>query len=340
MAGFTTGIGNALVSGNNLDAINGMYAAQAAPSIAGYQAQAATALQNAGLVQPEMQLQAANDQSQAGYSLAGSLLAEQGIGLQQAGIAGQAGTLAQQQAIVQQENPLNSQLLANTSAGAALAGQYIGQQEQTSAQQYQEQMGAFGLQQGNLDYQLPVAQQTASGQAAAAGASNTVGAQRTQQGLQQQYGYNTGMLQNQEKQAGTQQFAAQQGYQEQAGQNALTQQSDYIQQQLGQLGQQSQAVGYQGQESQYQNQIDQLGISAKEQGLSAQQAQSQLGYQLSQLGIQGASDLNNFYGQAATADAGAASAYTAAIGQAGAATGFGAQQAISSFNPAVVGNQK
>ena len=337
---FNASLSNGLVSGNNTDEINAMFGAQAAPTIAGYQSQAATALQQAALVGPNEQLQAGNLQSQAGYSMADSLLNEQGLALQGQGISSQAGTLAQQQAIVQQENPLNQQLLANTTAGAASAGKYITQEEQLAAQQYGVTQQGLGLQQKNLNYQLPLAEQAAAGQAAAQGATNTVGARQAQGTLKEQYGYQTGMLTNQGKQAALSEQGTQQGLQQQGAQNALTQQSDFIQQQLGQLGQQSQAIGYGGQQAQYANQLAQLGVQSQQQGLSAQQAQSQLGFGLGQLGIQSASDLAGFYGQAEQADAGAAAAQTAAIGQAGAATGFGAQAAISSFNPNAINGPK
>ena len=319
------GIGNDLVSSNPAYQLAGGYLAGQGQGIAQQGNAAATALQNAGTVIPGMQEQAANLGLNAGYAEAGDLLSMQGIGLQEQGIAGQMGTAAQQQAITEQENPLNGQLLANTSAGAVSAGKYIGQEEQTSAQGYQEQMAALGLQQGNLNYQLPLAQQASAGQAAASGASNTVGQRNAQGTLEQQYQYNSGMLQNQGQQDTTQQLAAQQGYQQQGAQNALTQSSDYIQQQLGQLGQQSEEVGYQGQQGQYANQIAQLGLQSQQQGINVQQAQSSLAYGLGQLGIGAGQDINQYFSQAAGAEGQQQQLLGAAAANAGAATGVGAQ---------------
>ena len=252
---------NQFANPNFLNQIAGYLGGAAAPGIAGAGLQSAEALAQAGTAGAGLGVGEANLEANTGYDIANALLSEQGIGLQGQALGQQAGIQAGQQGIEQ--------------------GQY-GLSQQGIAQQLSQ-----------LETQFPLEQQGQEGQAAASGASNSVG---NRQALAQNAAFN--------------------------GPGGFQEQSLYRQSQLAALGQQSEQLGYQGQQQQNTNAQQQLALAAKQAGIPVQQATSQLGYGLQQLGIN--ADPTALIGQAATAQGTAAGDYGAVLSQAGATTGLGA----------------
>lgn len=259
-AGFNTSTEAQFANPDFLNQIAGYLGGAAAPGIAGAGLQSAEALQQAGLAGPGLAVGEQNLATNTGYDISNALLNEQGIGLQSQGLGQQSATQAQQQQIE--------------------TGQY-GLNQQGIQQQLKE-----------LEYQFPLQQQQQEGQAAASGASNSVGNRET---LAQNQAFN--------------------------GAGGFNEQSLYRQQQLAALGQQSEVAGFQGTEAQNANSQQQLQLAAKQAGIPVQQAVSQLGYGLQQLGIN--ADPTQLIGQAANAQGTAAGDYGAVLSQAGATTGLG-----------------
>ena len=151
---------------------------------------------------------AQNLASQYGYTLAGLGNEYQGVGLQQALQGIESGTAAQQQGFEQQTYGLQQQQLALDPQSIALQNALLGTQEgvATGTEKLQQGSGGVGgggyaAQLANLAYQEPLAQQAQAGQAASAGASNTVGNKQAQQTIGEQYAYNVGNVQNQAQQS-------------------------------------------------------------------------------------------------------------------------------------------
>lgn len=268
---------------------------------------------------------AQNLASQYGYTLAGLGNEYQGVGLQQALQGIESGTAAQQQGFEQQTYGLQQQQLALDPQSIVLENALLGTQEgvATGTEKLQQGTGGIGgggyaAQLANLAYQEPLAQQAQAGQAASAGASNTVGNKQAQQTIGEQYAYNVGNVQNQAQQSQLAYQGQMAGYQEQAGQNKLNLQNDFLQQQIAALSQGSEVAGYQGQQEQYQNAIAQLGNTAQGLGISGQQAYEQMGYGLSQLGV--SSDMTSQVIQSMGGQTGAAQGL-AQVGQAAGAIG-------------------
>jgi hypothetical protein len=259
--GFNTAVGNAITGQgwNPQSQIGGMVAGAAAPGIAQAGLQSATALEQAGLAGPAMQLGAAQLESSTGYDIANALLNYEGIGLQSQGLAQQAG--------------------------------FAGQQQQLEEQQFATSQSAVPEQLAEAKQQYGTAVLGQEGQAAASGATSTVGNRVAQQNLTQNYGW---------------------------------QQADiYRNQALAQLGQQSEQVGYQGTQAQFGNQQRQLQLAAQGAGIPVQQAESQLQYGLGALGIQGSADVQSALSQAASAQGQQASDWNAVLSLVGATTGLG-----------------
>lgn len=238
----------------------------------------------ASLQNTQQQVGLTGQEQQAGYANT-----EAGIGLEQ-GYGNE--SYANQQA----QYGLQAQGLTDQ-------GQYLGTQEQIAGGQNALTQQGYQLQQGNLNYQLPLAQQAQAGAAGASGATNTVGNHNAQDTLQQQYNLNTGQLGLSEQQSSLSNQLQNAGFTNQAQQLGLSQQGLGLQEQLAgqtnqyqnaQYGLQSQYAGQQLGFEQQQNQ--QTGAQAQQQygfgqqGLGLEQQASNQGYQYqqSQAGLQGA----------------------------------------------------
>ena len=168
--------------------------------------------------------------------------------------------------------------------GLGLQQQLLGTQEGLAGQQYGLALGTPGSTTGgglyaqlaNLAFQYPLQVQQAQASAAGRGAGNTVGAENALSQLAEQYGYNTGNINEALKQAAL-------GYQGQ----------------LAGFGYQQGQLGLSGQ---------QLGLQQQQLGLQGQLAGQQYGYDTAQLGLSSAlsaaqdqsSYLNAIAGQAQT----------------------------------------
>jgi hypothetical protein len=268
-----------------------LYAGQA-PTIAGGQLSTAQALNQAGQAPSALAAGAANLESQYGYSLANAGLSEQSIGLQQQLTGQQIGTAQQQQAAEQGVYGLQQSQLALDPQSIALQQALLGTQEQVAGGQEALTQGLGGIggggyaaQLANLQQQLPLAQQQQAGQAAASGASSSVGNREAAGQITEQNQFNVGNVQSQAAQAALGYQGQQAQFAEQRGQLGLQNTSDYLQSQINKLQQSSEVAGYQGQQEQYQNTLAQLGNASAQAGIPAQQAYEQLSYGLSQLGV-------------------------------------------------------
>lgn len=178
--------------------------------------------------QGQLGLNAAENQAETGYintnlqnQLAQSGISGQQLGIQQTGVGQELGFAGEQYGLGQQSRAITGQGLA--------------------------------AQLGYSQYQQSRANQNALGSAAASGATNTVGTQRSLQDIAQQYAYEQGGIKR-------------------------------SQQQLGISGQQA-AVSYQQQTDSLRRQAQSLALSAKSLGLSEQQMQNQATQALQQLGL-------------------------------------------------------
>jgi Transglycosylase SLT domain len=369
-------------------------AGQAAPGISQAQIAEAQALASAGLSPAQIAVGAQNLAVNTGYGLAQDVGNIQGNVLQQQALASQIGTATQQQATEVQQYQAQLQQYGLTGQSLGVTGQSLGSQagyiqgeEQLSAQaygnaqgylstesdeanqslanqqsQFSNQQAQLANQSSQIAYEYPLQMQQQEGQAAAAGAYNTVGNreqlanitatngaggfQQTALGLQgQEVGLQgaAAVLQNNATQEGlaqqsTQNSLAQQGAQADFGQqyaqvgfsqqqNAISQQQNTLSSQIAQLGQQSELQGYQGQQAQNANAEQQLKLAAQQAGIPVQQAISQLGYGLQQLGV--TADPTQFLATAAQSQGTEAQDYAAAISAAAVSGGLGAQ----SLNP-------
>ena len=279
---------------------------------------------------------AGNLQSQAGYSMADSLLNQQGLALQGQGISPRPGPSPSSRPSSSRRTRSTQQLLANTTAGRYRRASTSARRSSSPPSSTASPSRAWPPAE---EPQLPASPRPAGGGGTGRGARSI-----EYRGRAHAQGHPQGAVRLQHRDADQPGPA---GRPLRAGRPAglpatgrpepLTQQSDFIQQQLGQLGQQSQASASRARRRSTPTSSPSWASSPSSRVLSAQQAQSQLSYGLGQLGIQSLSDVSGYIGQAGQAEGNAAAGVTAAIGQAGAATGYGAQQAISAFNPAAVG---
>lgn len=182
-------------------------------------------------------LQAQNPATSLSQTLLSQIGPELAAGNSAIGSAGLTSQLAPYLAALQQgystqqyQNSLGQQALSGQ--GLALEQGYLGQQQGFAQQQYGLTQGTGGVggggleaQLANLQYQYPLAQQQQEGQAAASGATNTVGNRNAMGNLAEQQQYNLGNIHNQMGQAnlGLEQQLASLGYQ--GGQLGLQQQS-------------------------------------------------------------------------------------------------------------------
>lgn len=312
-----------LSSKDNASAISGYIYGQAAPGIAAGQLTEAQALEQAGLTPGAIQEGAANIETNTGYEFANALGQEQTIGLQASSLGTSIGTAAKQQTTEAQQYQNQLASLGLTQQATASQQGYLGTEESQSAQGYQLQQAQVANEQQQLAYQTPLQIQAQQGQAAAAGASNTVGNKNaqgliTENAATQQQAY---ALQGQQNTVAQQQ--AQAGFQQQGAQLGFTQQQNALAQQAAGLTQQGELQGYQGQQEQYANSLAQLKLGAKQAGIPAQQAYSQMEYGLSQLGI--SNDPTSFLGQAANAQGTVAQDFAAAQSAAAVAGGLSPQ---------------
>jgi len=310
---------------------NALYGGQA-QTIGQAGLQGAQAINQAGQAPSALGAGAENLESSYGYALANAGLSQQDISLQEALTGQQSATAAAQQGFEQQTYGLQQQQLALDPQSIALQNALLGTQENVAAGTQQLAQGAggvggggFAAQLANLAYELPQQFQQQAGAAGAAGATNTVGNKQAQQNIGEQFSYNVGNVEDQAKQSALAYQGQMAGYQEQAGQNKLSLQNDYLQSQINAINQQSEQAGYQGQQEQYQNALAQLGVSSAQTGVSAQQAYEQMAYGINQLGV--STDMTPQIIQAMTGESGEATGL-AQLGQAGAVvgglgTGFG-----------------
>lgn len=353
--------------------ISGQILGQAAPGIAAGQLGEASALESAGLTPGEIASGAANLTSNAGYAYDQALGNFESIGLQGQSLGTQIGTAAQQQGIEKSQYQNQLQQLGLTQSGIGYQQQYLGTQQSQSDQGFALQGQSLASQQGylgtesqqsaqgnvlaqaqianqqqELAYQTPLALQAQSGQAAASGASNTVGNKNALGTIQEQANTQGTQLGLESQQANLAQAQAQAGFTQQGTQLGLQQQENTLSQQeadagfteqgqqlgiqaqqnslatqLAGLGQQSEVAGYHGQQAQYANAQQQLALGAQQAGIPAQQATSQLQYGLGQLGLQ--YDPTSFLTQAATSEGSTANAYSAALSAASVAGGLSPQ---------------
>lgn len=315
-------------SGNDASGISSYIYGQAAPGIAAGQLTEAQALEQAGMTPRAIQEGAANIEANTGYAFANAIGQEQTLGLQASSLGTSIGTAAKQQSTEAQQ--YQNQLAQLGLSGQELTSQqgYLGTEQSQSAQQYQLQQAQVANEQQQLAYQTPLQEQAQQGQAAASGASNTVG-NKNAQGLiaenaaTQQQSY---ALQGQENTVAQQQ--AQAGFTQQGAQLGYQQQSNTLQNQLAGLTQTSELQGYQGQQEQYANSLQQLQLGAKQAGIPAQQAYSQMQYGLSQLGI--SNDPTSFLTQASNAQGQVAGDFAAAQSAAAVAGGLSPQFGLGS----------
>lgn len=296
-----------------------------APSIAQYGQANAAAQAGIAELPSSLGLQGAQLQQTTGLSEALLGTERAGTGLQEQNVAQQYGIGTQQSALSQLEN---TQQYQNTAGTLGLEQALLGTQSGLAGQEQGLAQQAFGIQQGQLNYNLPLQEQAAAGQAAASGASNTVGAKNAQNTLQEQYGVSTGLLQNQAQQSALQYQGQQAGFAEQAGEYGI---QGTAAQQSYQNTAQNLALTQQGATLSEQNQLAQLAQTAAGQGISQQQLQAQLASGLTQIGISGEQQQNQFLQQAAQAQAGQAQGLGAILSNVGATTGLGASAFTGSF---------
>ncbi len=320
-----------LSSPSFLSQLAGYLGGEAAPGIAQQGLTGAQAQAQAGVMPAALQEGIAQQTQTAGYSLANALLGEQSAQLGQQGLASQIGTAAQQQAIEQQQYPLQQEQIGLQQQALGSTVGTAQQQQAIEQQQYPLQQQQIGLQEqgtalqlGNLAYQQPIAQEKQYGGAAATGALNSQGNKQGMASLAQQYGYQGSQLNIQGQNEYIQSQLAQLGQQsELAGYGGQQAQYGYqgqqlgVQQQLAGLGQQSEEVGYAGQQAQYANQYQQLALAAQQAGIPVQQAISQLQYGIGQQGIQ--ADPTSLMAQAANAQSNQAGGYSTVVSQGSAA---------------------
>jgi hypothetical protein len=211
--------------------------------------------------QPDEVLAGANPAASLSQTLLSQIQPDLVAGQSAIGTAGLESSLAPMLAALTQgysteqyQNSLGQQALS--AQGLGLESGYLGQQQGFAQQQYGLTQGSGGVggggleaQLANLQYQYPLAQQAQEGQAAASGATNTVGNRNALGNLAEQQTYNLGQIHNQMGQAN-----------------------------LG-LEQQLASLGYQG---------GQLGLQQQSLGLSTQALQQGYGADTAQAGIQGA----------------------------------------------------
>jgi hypothetical protein len=179
---------------------------------------------------------------------------------------------------------LQSEQLGNQATGNQLQQQNVAQQLGISQGQNQLQNQLAGIQQGQLSYNLGLAQDQARSQGAISGTLNTQGYQQKQGQLQEAYDVSSAELQNQL-----------------AGEN----------------------LGFKGQQLSAANQQAQLKNTAAALGISQNQLQAQLNAGMTQLGMQESAQQDQLFQQAAQAQAGEAQGLGAIFSNIGALTGGG-----------------
>lgn len=210
----------------------------------------------------------------------------------EAGLAGLGASQNYQDALLQQSTGLQGAQLENQRTGNTLEQQNIAQQLGIAGGQFGLQKELAGIQQGQLNYNLPIAQDLARSQGAATGTLNTKGYQERYGQIQEQYDVSSAELANQL-----------------AGQG----------------------LSYQGQQLSSANQIAQLKNTAAALGISEQQLQNQLSSGLAQIGVQTGQTGDQLLSQAAQAQAGQAQGLGAVFSNIGALTGLGPQAFTSSL---------
>lgn len=296
-----------------------LIAGQEAPATSQYTSQYDAAQAGLNLVIPGLNNQ--NTQLEENTDISEALLGiqSQTTGLQEQNLSQQFGITTGQSALSGLEN---TEQLANTQGTLGLEQSLLGSQEQTAAGIQGLTQNQLATQQGQLNYQLPLAQQAQAGQAAAAGATNTVGNTNARNTLNEQYQVNTAGIANQSQQSALNYQGQQAGFQEQAGEYGI--QGTAAQQQYGNTAAGLQ-LSQQGASEQYQNQYAQLQQTAASLGISQEQLQQQLQSGIQQNGITAASTADQLLQQASTAEAGQTQGYGAVLSQIGAATGLGPQ---------------
>lgn len=214
--------------------------------------------------------------------------AEAGIG----DILGMYGPGGVQATELQQSTQLQGAQLQNQLAGNQISQQGIEQQLGIETGQYGLQQQLAGIQQGQLAYNLPIAESQAQSQGAATG---TLGSK----GYEQRYG--------------------------QIGEQYQVSSAELANQLAGQ------GLTYQGEQLSAANQKAQLANTAAGLGISQQQLQAQLSSGMTQIGIQGQQQQDQLFQQAAQAQAGEAQGLGAIYSNIGALTGLGPQAFTSGF---------
>jgi hypothetical protein len=211
-------------------------------------------------------------------------------GQQYAAAEGQLGALpagqAVQNALLQGSTNLQGAQLQNQAAGNVLQQQNVAQQLGIAGGQNQLAQQLAGIQQGQLNYNLPIAQAQARAQGAISGTLGTQGYQQKYGQIGEQYQVSSAELANQL-----------------AGQN----------------------LSYQGQQLSSANQIAQLQNTAKSLGISEQQLQNQLSAGTFQIAQQTGQQQDTLMQQATQALAGQAQGQGALLSNIGAITGLGPQ---------------
>lgn len=306
---------NAPAPGSIYDAMFGLEA----PTIAQYGQSYAAAQAGLGELPASLGLQSAElAQSTA--------LQQQQIGNQLAGNQISAGGAAAQFGVTTAQNQLagvaNTEQLANTQANLGFEQALLGSQEKVAGGIEGLAQQQFATQQGQLNYQLPLALQAQRGQAAAAGSTNTVGNRNALGTIQEQYGVNTSTLSNQAQQSALNYQGQQAAFTEQGQQYGL--QGTEAQQQAANTAQ-GLALTQQGQAAAEGTTQALAANTAAGLGISKEQLAQQLTSGLTQIGITGQQTQDQLLGQAATAQAGQAQGLGAVFSNVGAITGLGPQ---------------
>lgn len=245
-------------------------------------------------------------------------------------LSGQAA--AQQFGITTQQNQLagltNTQQYQNTVGQLGLEQSLLGTQQQVAGGIQGLTQQQLGVQQGQLNYNLPLALQQQRGQAAAAGAANTVGNQQAQQTIGEQYGVNSYNLANQSQQSALNYQGQQAGFTEQAGQYGIQGTAAQEQEQNTAAGL---ALTQQGQSLAEGATQAQLANTAAGLGISVQQLQQQLHSGINQIGLSGQVTQDQLLQQAAQGEAGQSQGLGAVLSNIGALTGAGPQAFTNSF---------